>query len=214
MPFRGFASFASYTRARYRTLIVSAFSMAFAAFAINNTRASAQGVDVSTTTRLEKTAASIRARDRKAKANLNALIAAEPDGQERTKLAALLWQLPAQDATVSDYDAALADADARVRLTAVVGLGKRAGAAAAARLEKLLASDPVSGVREAAAFWLGQPGRESSAPALGAALTQDKDPQVRVQAAQALSRLGTTQALGLLHRGAKDSDERVKKWAR
>jgi len=148
------------------------------------------------------------------KAQMAALIAGTRDPQDRAKLTAMLGRLPAKDVQAGDFDAPLADADAQVRLAAVAALGARPEAAAADRLEKLLASDPSAGVRMAAAFWLGAPGREAAASALGTALSQDKDSQVRLQAAQSLSRLGTSRAKSLLRAAANDSDERVRAWAR
>ena len=100
-----------------------------------------------------------------------------------------------------------------MRAAAVTAVGKLTGADAQARLVRAL-SDPNAGVRMDAAFWLGQPAFASAAAALGGTLAGDPDIDVRVAAAQALSRLGTAAARLQLRRGAKDADARVRRWAK
>lgn len=82
--------------------------------------------------------------------------------------------------------------DPQVRIQALVALGEIGPAAKgqAEAINEVLSTDPVEGVRYAAAFALGKIGEQSVArPALNAALDSD-DPFLRVVGAWALLRLG------------------------
>ena len=208
MPFLGCAPSASYTRARYGTLIVSAFCMACAAFAFVP-RAGAQSVDVSSTTRLESVMASIRARDPKAASGLAVRFDAETQPGIRA------WLVRGVAALDSPHGAALArkalqDASPLVRMAAAEALAGVDGAKAVADLSAALAGEKNAGVRNNIVFWLGSIKSPASAAALQAALAGDSDSNVRVQAARALQRHGTRSARQAVKNAKNDSDARVR----
>ncbi|MDE2491019.1 MAG: HEAT repeat domain-containing protein [Elusimicrobia bacterium] len=215
MPMSGWGASVFHARARYRTLILSAFCMACA---VPLRAQAAPAVDASTVAPAEPASVAeghdlVIRRDRGAKARLLALAAQETDPSAKAKLIYLLGNLPVKDLAPADFDAALADPDPGVRLAALLGLGRIPGTAAESRLVKAL-SDPNPGVRQGAAFWLGQAAHAGAAADLGRALTQDRNSDVRLAAAEALSRLGTTAARRELRRGANDPDPRVRRWAK
>lgn len=197
-----------YARTRNSALLVAMLFLACAASLCAQTASTAASASVEEAREL-----SIR-RAPEAKRRTLSLISTEREPWARAKLVTLLGVIPAKDLAAADFDAPLADADAHVRLSAVGGLGKLDGAGARARLERVLGGDPSAGVRMAAAFWLGRPEHARAAAALEAALTRDSDPNVRVATAQALARIGTAGARRGLRRGAGDSDERVRRWAK
>lgn len=111
---------------------------------------------------------------------------------------------------------ALQDSSALVRQAAAAALGERGDAAAVSALASLLASEPDSGVRMTAAFWLGfgpNPGGSAAVSALSRILASDRDPNVRLQAAQSLARiasLGSSSARSALKTARNDADPRVR----
>lgn len=223
MPFSGYASFASYTRARSRMPLLAAFWMAFAFVALSYTRASAASnasVQAPAAPAKAEPASVAEARTRVirrepgAKVRVQELLRAEADGAARARLVSVLGALPAKQLSAADFDAALGDADAQVRVAALTSLGKLGGAGVESRLTAALKSDPSAGARMNAAFWLGQAAHRGAAAALGQALATDKDANVRLAAAQALTRLNTSAARRELRRGAADADEGVRRWAK
>lgn len=214
MPFFGCGpTIPSITRARCGTLILSAF---FLACAFSITRAQAPAKDQATASEAASVTEAhglVLRRAPGAKARVRALLAGEKDAPARVKLTAALGALPSKDQSPADFDEALADADASVRSTAVTSVGKLSGAAAESRLVKAL-EDPNPGVRMNAAFWLGQTSHRGAAAALGKALAGDSNANVRLAAAQALTRLNSAAARRELRRGAGDADERVRRWAK
>lgn len=220
MPWSGYASFASYTRARSRTPLFAAVWMAFALLALAYTRAHAQTSPAPATSGAAEPASVAEARGRVlrgepgAKKRVQELLQGETDGAARARLVSVLGALPAKRLSAADFDAALGDADAQVRVAALTSLGKLGGAEAESRLIAALKSDPSAGARMNAAFWLGQTAHRGAAAALGQALASDKDANVRLAAAQALARLNTAAARRELRRGASDPDEGVRRWAK
>ena len=207
MPFLGSAPFASYTRARYRTLIVSAFCMACASLAV--TRAGAQGVDVSSTTRLESVMTSIRARDLGAVPDLTSRFAAEPEADIRAWIVRGVAFLGAPQGPAL-FRTALRDSSPVVRMAAAQALAQTQGAKAAAELAAALTGESSGGVRHAIVESLGSIKTAASAAALRAALAGDADPNVRIQAARSLQRQGTAAAKRAVKAAKNDPDARVR----
>ena len=81
--------------------------------------------------------------------------------------------------------AAMADADAGVRITACEAWGRRGGQEAAERLTNLLASDTNLDVRLAAARAIGQTHEKGAIPALSETLS-DGDPAIQFEVCQAM----------------------------
>lgn len=208
MSFNGCASSDSYTRARYGTLIVSAFRMACALIALSGA-AAAQGVDVSSGTRLESVMASIRARDQKAGADFAARFDAEPEPGIRAWIVRGEGVLKAPQGPAL-FKKALGDSSALVRLAAAEAMAQVQGAAAAGDLAAALASEANAGVRHAIVFWLGTMKVPAAEAALSGALSGDADANVRVEAARALKRHGTRGARRALKAAKGDRDERVR----
>jgi hypothetical protein len=207
MPFYGCAPSASYTRARYRTLIVSAFCMACALFAV--TRACAQGVDVSSTTRLESVMTSIRARDPKAASGLAAQFDSEIQPGIRAWIVRGAAILSARrGATLARK--ALQDASPLVRMAASEALANADGVKAVPDLTAALAAEKNAGLRDNIVFWLGSINSPAAVAALQSALAGDSDPNVRVQAARALQRQATGPARRAVKNAKKDPDSRVR----
>lgn len=204
----GWIASSCYARTRNSAWIVAMLFLACAAPLCAQTASTAAPASVE-----EARGLSIR-RASEAKRRTLSLISTEHQSGARAQLTAILGAIPARDLTAADFDGPLADAEASVRLSAVGGLGKLDGAGARTRLERVLGGDPSAGVRMAAAFWLGRPEHARAAATLEVALTRDADPNVRVAAAQALARVGTAGARRGLRRGAGDSDERVRRWAK
>lgn len=106
---------------------------------------------------------------------------------------------PAADAILK---AALADAEAHVRVAACEAWGRRGDAAAAAMLSEALRSDVDADVRLAAARALGETKNVAAVPALGEALA-DSDPAMQYQA-----------VLSLKKATGKDLGDNVNRWQR
>jgi HEAT repeat protein len=105
----------------------------------------------------------------------------------------------------------VADPDARVRATAVEGLGRLRATAAITALRRA-AVDPAGPVRQAAAWALGSVmERHTIAPLVP--LLSDEDPTVRVQAAQALGCRAHRDALDLLCQAVGDPYPAVRRYA-
>ena len=209
MPFCGSAPFdPSYTCARYRTLIVSAFSMACALFAFAPV-AAAQGVDVSSTTRLEGVLASIRARDPKAAPGLIAQFAVETEPGIRAWIVRGTAGLDVPTGAVLARKA-LSDASALVRMAAAEALVKADGPDAVADLAAALAGETNAGVRHNIVSWLGSIKTGAARAALQQALAGDSDPNVRIQAARSLQRLGSAAAKKAVKAAKNDPDPRVR----
>lgn len=215
MPFYGCGpSIPSITRARCGTLILSAFFLA-CAFSITRAQAPAEnhGRESAEKASVAEARDRVIRREHGAKKRVQELLRAESDPAARAKLTAALGALPVKDQSPADFDAALADADASVRSTAVTSVGKLSGPEAEARLVKAL-EDANPGVRMNAAFWLGQTSHRGAAAALGKVLAGDPNPNVRLAAAQALTRLNSAAARRELRRGAADADEQVRRWVK
>ncbi|MDE2510367.1 MAG: HEAT repeat domain-containing protein [Elusimicrobia bacterium] len=182
--------------------------MAFAAFAFAPA-AAAQGVDVSSGTRLESVMASIRARDPKAGPDLAARFDAEPEPGIRAWIVrgAAVVKAPQGPAL---FKKALGDPSALVRLAAAEAMAQTQGAAAAGDLAAALASEANAGVRHTIAFWLGTMKVPAAEAALSAALSGDADANVRAEAARSLKRTGGRAARRDLKRGKNDADARVR----
>jgi hypothetical protein len=208
MPFYGCApsAFGS-ARARYRTLIVSAFCMACAAFA-GPRAAAAQDVDVSSATRLESVMASIRARDPKAAPGLAAGFASEPQAGIRAWILRGVAALAAPQGPAL-FQAGLQDPSPLVRLAAAEALAKTGGAAAVADLSAALAGEKNPGVRHTIVAELGSIKTAASAAALQQALSSDPDAVVRIEAARSLRRHGGA-AKRSVKNAKNDGDARVR----
>jgi HEAT repeat protein len=208
MPFYGCApSGLSLARARYRTLIVSAFYMACALLSCVG-RAAAQSVAASSGTRLEAVMASIRARDPQAVPALTAQFAGEPQPSIRAWIVRGVAALGAPQGPAL-FQSALQDSSPLVRMAAVEALAKSSGAGAVPDLTALLAAENNAGVRHAAAAALGSIKTPASAAALQQALGEDADPNVRIQAARSLRRHGAAGKRAA--KGARnDQDPRVR----
>lgn len=189
-------------------LTLSAFYLACALFA-GAGAAAAQGVDVSSATRLDSVMASIRARDPKAVPDLAARFAAEPVASIRAWIVRAAGRLDAKGG-LALFESGLQDQSPEVRIAAAEALGKLGGPRAAADLAAALGAETNSGVRASIAFWLGTFKDAASAAALGQALAADPDPNVRVQAAQSLKQHGTRAARQALKAAKGDKDERVR----
>lgn len=208
MPFSGCTPSASPARARYRTLLSAMFCMACALFAGIGSLA-AQGVDVSSGTRLESVMASIRARDPLAGPDLSARFDTEPQAGIRAWIVRGLVVLKAPQGP-SLFKAALRDSSPLVRQAAVEALAQTQGVAAVPDLAAALAAESNAGVRNSIVFWLGSFKTTASATALQGALSGDADANVRVQAARSLKRQGTSGAKKHLKGGKSDRDARVR----
>ncbi len=182
--------------------------MACAAF-VSVARAGAQGVDVSSGTRLEAVMASIRARDPRAGADLAARFDAEPEPGIRAWIVrgAAVIKAPQGPAL---FKKALGDPSALVRLAAVEAMAQAQGAAAAGDLASALTGETSAGVRNTIVFWLGTMKVPAAEAALSGALTGDADANVRVQAARSLKLTGGSAARRDLKQGKKDADARVR----
>jgi HEAT repeat protein len=213
MPTQGWTASSFHARARYRTLIVSAFCMACAVSLRAQPAAPAEGKAAPEPAAVAEARGLALRHQKGAKTRVQALIRAEGDAAVRARLVSIQAALPAKEQSAADYDAALTDADPGVRLAAVNAVGKLPGREAGTRLVAALA-DAKPGVRLAAAFWLGQPGHSGAAAALSRVLASDPDANVRLAAAQGLSRMGTRAARRLLRGAASDRDERVRRWAK
>ncbi|HXT01857.1 MAG TPA: HEAT repeat domain-containing protein [Elusimicrobiota bacterium] len=208
MPFSGYASFASYTRARYRTLILSAFCMACALLAFAPAVA-AQDVDTSSTTRLNSVMTIIRARDPRGAADLATSYAAEPRSEIRAWLVRGAAALdPVAGAALAKT--ALSDPQPVVRLAAAGALAQARGAASVPDLIAALAGESNGGVRSEIVFRLGSFKIAAARAALAQALAGDPDPNVRAQAARSLQRHGTPAARSALKSAKGDIDPRVR----
>jgi len=181
--------------------------MAFAAFAI--TRADAQGVDVSSGTRLESVMASIRARDPKAAPALAAQFGSETQPGIRAWLVRGVAGLDAAGGAVLARKA-LSDASPLVRMAAAEALAKADGAKAVPDLAAALAGEKNAGVRHNIVSWLGEIKTAASRAALQQALAGDSDPNVRVQAARSLQRHGSSVARSAVKNAKNDPDPRVR----
>ncbi|MDE2141054.1 MAG: HEAT repeat domain-containing protein [Elusimicrobia bacterium] len=189
-------------------LILSAFYLAYALVA-GAEAAAGQGVDVSSTTRLDGVMASIRARDPKAGADLAARFAGEAEPGIRAWIVRGEAVLKAPQGPTL-FKRALADASPLVRAAAVEALAQSQGAAVAPDLAVALTSETNAGVRLTIAFWLGTMTTPASSSALGRALAGDADANVRVQAARSLKQHGTREARRALKAAKDDQDERVR----
>ena len=209
MPFYGCTpSDSTSARARYRTLIVSAFCMA-CAVVVGVLSAAAQDVDVSSGTRLESVMALIRARDAKAGPELAARFDAEPQPGIRAWIVRGEGVLKAAEGPAL-FKKALGDTSAIVRLAAVDALAQTVGPSSVADLNAAMAVETSAGVRHTIASWLGTFKTAASRTALQQALTGDKDPNVRVQAARSLKQHGTGAARQALKAAKNDPDGRVR----
>ena len=173
------------------------------------TRANAQGVDVSSTTRLESVMASIRARDPKAAHGL----AAQYDSEAQPGIRAWLVRGAARlDAPRGALLArkALSDASPVVRMATAEALAGADGAKAVPDLTAALAGEKNAGVRHNIVFWLGQIKTPASRAALQQALAADADPNVRIQAARSLQRHGSAAARKSVKDAKNDRDARVR----
>ena len=197
-----------FARARYGTLILSAFCMACALFAFAPA-AAAQGVDVSSTTRLEGVLASIRARDPKAAPGLIVQFAVEPEPGIRAWILRAVAALKAPQGPAL-FQTGLRDGSPLVRMAAVEVLAGAQGAAAVPDLAAALAGEANAGVRNTIVFWLGTIKTPASTAALRQALSADADPNVRVEAARSLKQQGTGSARQALRAARGDSDARVR----
>ncbi|MDE2141255.1 MAG: HEAT repeat domain-containing protein [Elusimicrobia bacterium] len=171
--------------------------------------AAAQGVDVSSTTRLDGVMASIRARDPKAGADLAARFDAEPAAGIRAWIVRGEAALKAPQGPAL-FKKALADASPLVRAAAAEALAQSQGAVAVPDLAAALAAEANAGVRLTITFWLGTMKTPASSSALGRALVGDADANVRVQAARSLKQHGTREARRALKAAKGDQDERVR----
>lgn len=172
--------------------------------------AAAQGADASAAARLDNVLAAVRARDPKAAPDLAARFVVEPVGSIRAWIVRGVSRLDAKGG-LPLFESGLQDRDPEVRIAAAEALGKLGGAKAAADLAAALDAEAGAGVRATIAFWLGTFKDAASAAALGRALAADPDPNVRVQAAHSLKRVGTSRAGSELEKGSKDPDERVRR---
>lgn len=181
--------------------------MACAVFAVS--RAGAQGVDVSSTSRLESVMNVIRARDPKAGHELAARFDVETEPVIRAWIVrgAAVIKAPQGPAL---FERGLADSSPQVRLAAAEAMAQARGAAAAADLTAALAGEPNAGVRSAIAFWLGTMPTPAAEKGLRQALLGDANANVRAQAARSLKRTGGSAARRDLKRGRSDADARVR----
>jgi HEAT repeat protein len=173
------------------------------------TRAGAQGVDVSSTTRLESVMASIRARDPRAVPGLAAAFGAETEGSIRAWIVRGAAALGAPQGPAL-FQTALQDPSPLVRMAAVEALAKTQGAKAVPDLAAALAAETNAGVRHAIVAGLGSIRTAASAAALRQALTGDNDPNVRIQAARSLRRHGSAAAKQAVRDAKNDRDARVR----
>ena len=205
----GWGASVSCARARYRMPLLAAFCLAHAApLSAAQRKPKADSASVVEARRLAL------ARDPQAKPRVLALIRAESAESDRARLADAFGLLPRKPSEAAELDELLSDPSAQVRLSAVTALGRLGGPEAETRLRTALAGDVSAGVRLNAAFWLGQHKTAASIAALGDALAKDSDANVRVNSAQSLSRMSSSAAGRALRRGADDSDERVRRWAK
>ncbi len=148
-----------------------------------------------------------------AKARMMGLIARSKDGRARIVLVRDLSRLSPGVLAASDLDPVLSDQDPRVRMEGVRIEAFIGGGQAVSRLSKMLSGDPSTGVRMAAAFWLGGLKGAGGVSGLAGALSGDKNPNVRVRAAWALRRIGTPSARTALGQARDDPDPRVRRIA-
>jgi hypothetical protein len=208
MPCYGCATSVSFTRARYRMPSLSALFMA-CALTVCAGAAEAQGVAVSSTTRLETVMTAIRTHDRKAARGMSAQFDAEAVPGIRA------WLVRGAAGLDAPRGAALArkalkDPSPLVRLAAVEALAQTDGAKAVPDLTAALAGEKSQGVRHGVVFWLGQLKTPAAETALESALAGDADPNVRIQAARSLKHHGTPAARQAVKNAKNDRDPRVR----
>lgn len=210
MPFLGCVSSSFlYARARHSMLpLLAAFCVACAL----SIRAHAQDSAPAATdpaVRIEAVQAALRAKDASAAPDFAASYAGEAVPSVR---AALVRGVAALDPVRGGVlaRAALTDPQPIVRLAAAESLAQSQGAASVPDLVGALAEETNAGVRHTIVFWLGSFKTAVARAALAQALAEDKDPNVRLQAARSLQRHGTTAARNALNAAKTDADKRVR----
>src|SRR5688572_24224723 len=151
--------------------------------------------------------AAVVAKDPRALSKVLALLKAAKTPEDKAGLLGVLGNLKPGSVGVEELEPYLADADPLVRSEAVQVLGKMGGEGAIEKLAEMLKNDPNEGVRLTASLWLGQD--EAGADALGDALENDKDPNVRALAARGLKR--TAKGREQLKRGDDEKNPAVRK---
>ncbi len=146
--------------------------------------------------------------------NSRAHLALEQAFSQEPRASIRAWMVRAEDhskpGNIPFLESALQDASVQVREAAIVALGESKNASAAKDLAALLPTEPDSGARITIAFWLGFLGGSQATAALSQSLAQDKDANVRLQAAQSLSKINTFASRSALKQAAKDTDSRVR----
>ncbi len=211
MPIQGWSASFLHARARYRTLILSAFCMA-CAVSLRAPAAAAAPAPAAVDPVADLRPLAV-ARDPSAGGRILAALRQGPPALRRAALVSLLSNLPPGTVSVKDMSPWLSDPDAAVRGRAATAVG-RLGGKAAVRALLPLAADPNPGVRLTAVFWLGALRDPAATAALGRTLSGDSNADVRTQAARALKRVGTRRARRELRGASRDEDARVRRAAR